>query len=129
MSELLRRAPRFIAALALLAVVAGCAVDGEARSEPAVGPGSTEFTMTLRDMEFVPAEFEVPAGEVITIKLTNEGHARHDLMLETGYHSPVVEPGGRETIEIGPFETGTYEGICTITGHREAGMVLEVTAR
>ena len=64
--------------------------------------------MSLKNHQFTPATITVPAGEKITIELTNQDMATeefdsHDLKVEK-----LVTPGGRVTFTIGPFQPGTY---------------------
>lgn len=42
----------------------------------AVGPDAVEVTM--RDDEFAPTELELPAGEEVTIEITNEGSSAYN---------------------------------------------------
>jgi nitrite reductase (NO-forming) len=111
--------------LLLAVLVSGCGEGSGSSGSESV----THVELSLQDMEFVPDRMEVAAGETITVDMSNDGQARHDLLIETGFHSPVLVPGEEASVEIGPFEAGTYEAICTIPGHQQAGMVLEVEAR
>jgi plastocyanin len=65
--------------------------------------------MALEHHIFSPASVTVPAGERITIELTNhdktaEEFESHDLKVEK-----VVSGGGHATITIGPLKPGTYK--------------------
>jgi plastocyanin len=83
-------------------------------------------TMTLKNHVFSPSTITVPAGEKITIELTNHDMATeefdsHDLKVEK-----LVTPGGRVTFTIGPLAAGDYSFMgefhpATAQGHVIAG--------
>lgn len=114
-------------AIALALAVSACTAGSSAAD--GAGDGLAHVQLTLQDMEFDPDRLVVAAGETITVDMRNDGQAQHDLLIETGYHSPVLDPGAGTSVEIGPFAAGTYEAICTLPGHQQAGMVLEIEAR
>jgi nitrite reductase (NO-forming) len=88
-------------------------------------PDDTDVVVLAEDVYFEPERLEVPAGETIRVHLRNEGGIVHDLVFEEGWESGNVEPGGGVTVEIGPFTSPTV-GWCSIPGHRDAGMELEI---
>ena len=64
--------------------------------------------MSLKNHVFTPANVTVPAGEKVTIDLTNHDMATeefdsHDLKVEK-----LVTPGAHVTFSIGPLSPGTY---------------------
>ena len=86
-----------LAALVLITLLASPAL---AASAPVI--------MSLKNHVFSPASVTVPAGEKITIDLTNHDMATeefdsHDLKVEK-----LVTPGGHATFTIGPLTPGTY---------------------
>jgi plastocyanin len=82
--------------------------------------------MSLKNHMFTPATVSVPAGEKITIELSNHDMATeefdsHDLKVEK-----LVTPGGRVTFTIGPLTPGDYSFMgefhpATAQGHVIAG--------
>jgi len=73
-----------------------------AAAEPAA------IALTLKNHQFTPAAFEVPAGEKVRIVLTNQDPATeefdsHDLRVEQ-----LVTPNGRTSFSIGPLKPGAY---------------------
>jgi nitrite reductase (NO-forming) len=124
------------AGLVLLAVVVGVAgqrvtgpADGStpaAVSVPATGH-TTTVAVTAKGMRFHPDRIEVPAGDRLVIELTNADSRRHDLALATGAHTATVPRGGAARLDAGVIG-GTVRGWCTLPGHRQAGMVLTITA-
>lgn len=108
-----------IAAALLLAT--GCVA---APIEAAV-PDGADLAITAEDIYFEPERLEVPAGEILTLHVRNEGGIVHDLVLEDGTESGDIRPGNAATFEVGPFTTSTIAW-CSIPGHRDAGMEVEI---
>lgn len=108
-----------------LALVLG-ACNGEEAAEPDAADGDGEvITVEVGDMYFEPDTVEVAAGEPITFELLNEGSSEHDLVFGDGRESDTVAPGETVTFAAGEFDRTTL-GWCSLPGHRDAGMELEV---
>lgn len=131
-----RRGRRNLAALAAaigLVVVAGCADDGAGREATfvpsavpvAVPADSIEVDVELGDLWVRPATLEVEPGAVVTMHVTNTGVMPHDLVFPDGTGTRMLDAGESETIVVGPFTT-SVEGWCTVPGHREGGMTMDV---
>lgn len=105
----------------LLAACNGEAATGDDDAETG-GP----ITVVMDDMSYEPDSIEVPAGETVTIELVNEGSIEHDLVFDEDTESDTLQAGESRTMEIGPFESDSV-GWCSVPGHRDAGMELEVT--
>lgn len=121
---------RRIIAVLIAAVLAtmGCAAAGPGEPVVAsVAPGEV-VVIEMDDMVYRPQRLEVPAGEPVTVRLENHGGIVHDLVFDDGWDSGEVVPGGGITVEIGPFEADTV-GWCSVPGHRDAGMELEIVVR
>ena len=103
------------------------------------GP-STDLRVDMTDFMYNPAETIVPAGELITLKLVNNGAVEHEFAImnfgtEVGdnfgdedetniYWEAKLEPGKSETFTFAaPSEPGEYQIVCGIEGHFIAGMV------
>lgn len=127
---------------ALAALVAACADDpGEAPTDDAPADeldepdrddgdadatGETvQVTLEMGDMYYEPDVIEVPEGATVEFTLENAGAAEHDLVFEDEGESEMVMPGESTTFEAGPFTADTV-GWCTVPGHRQSGMELEV---
>ena len=111
---------------------------------------STEIDATLEDFKFSPTEWTVAAGEEITIELENNGSVLHEfVILQEGvqisseaelpeteeellatfvYWETEVEPGQSKTETFTAPEAGTYQVICAIETHFNAGMTGTLTA-
>ena len=112
------------------------------------GEATTALEVVGTDaLTFEPDSYTVPAGEQVTLELTSEGAVEHDFVVEDAADRGSSDPHGQATGQIGdadlfvahadPGETvtatfsvdeaGTFEVYCSVTGHREAGMVGTLT--
>jgi len=116
-------------------VVAGCDGGDEA---------STDLEVTTSDFQFSPDSWTVPAGEEISIDITNEGSVLHEwvlmqpgvsienetdlpeteeeLLADFVYVEDEVEAGASKTLTFTAPAAGTYQIICAIETHFDAGM-------
>lgn len=114
---------------------------------------SADVTIVAESTLFEPDEITIPAGEEVTVRLENRDPDEHDLQVD-GLDVEVIS-GGASVDEHGSDEhdgdadliaihtqgdetemitfivetPGTYEFYCTITGHKEAGMVGTLTVQ
>ena len=125
-------------ALVLLAVAGGVAVDpgalrGASASVSAAGDAAptgktTQVKVAAKDMRFTPARIEVPAGNRLVITLTNTDRTDvHNLVLESGEDSGRLAPGKSTRIDVGVVGRN-IGGSCSVIGHRQMGMVLDIVA-
>ncbi|MFP5334181.1 MAG: multicopper oxidase domain-containing protein [Actinomycetes bacterium] len=116
----------------VLATAGGVALDPAAAgvvrpasSAVAATGGTTTVEVRVEGMRFVPDVVEVPAGDRLVVVLQNTGDDRHDLVLENGSRTARLAPGERATLDAGVVAAG-LEGWCSVAGHRQMGMVLQV---
>jgi len=103
---------------------------------------STSVSLTMTDFAFLPNTLTVPAGEEITLNLTNSGAVAHDLMImklgadigADGHVGPEERANvywEQELLDAGktvkvtftaPSDPGEYQIVCGVAGHLEAGM-------
>ncbi len=117
----------FSTAMALLALI--LAVIGivlPAQRDSAIPNLATEFEIELGEMFVSPNSIEVAVGETITLHVTNTGLVAHDLKLDGQTGTALLAPGASETIVLGPLSADA-EAWCTVAGHRQAGMLLNIT--
>lgn len=88
-----------------------------ATSAPADG---RVLEVALKDLSIEPAGLEAPAGP-ITFEVTNQGQVVHNFAVgqET---TPMLRPGESVSLHVPSLEAGTYEFICEVVGHADAGM-------
>ena len=79
----------------------------------------------LGDLFVKPSSIEVPAGSEVIVNVTNTGAMAHDLKLDGTTGTEVIEPGGSATASLGRV-TATAQAWCTVPGHKDAGMVLDI---
>jgi uncharacterized cupredoxin-like copper-binding protein len=103
------------------------------------GAAETRLNVELGDFSITPNQFTVRAGSVISVSVINNGTIEHDFniikmgadigdMFDPEDEANVlwevkVKPG--ETITgtfTVPEETGSYQVICSMPGHLQAGM-------
>ena len=81
----------------------------------------------MKDIAFNVKELTVPANTEITINLKNSGAATHNFDIpELGVASGDYAPGQTGTVTFNSGAAGEYEFLCSIPGHKEAGMVGKV---
>ncbi|MGI9644078.1 MAG: multicopper oxidase domain-containing protein [Ilumatobacteraceae bacterium] len=88
---------------------------------------STGSTVDVQLTEFaIEGELAVPEGNV-TLNVVNAGAIEHNLaVIETGDQTRNLTSRGVDVLDLGVLEPGTYELVCTISGHRESGMENEL---
>ena len=84
--------------------------------------GTPEVTLTTTEWAFGPETMTVKLGEPVTIVLVNDGYIEHDVEVAAfGLHLH-AQPGAVMKGSFVPDRVGTFEFVCTIAGHKEAGM-------
>jgi uncharacterized cupredoxin-like copper-binding protein len=128
-----------VASIGALLLLAACGGDG----------GSTDISAELKEFQFTPADWTIPAGEEITITITNGGSVDHEwVILKNGvtisseadlpdteeelladfvYWEEEVTVGDTQTFTFTAPAAGTYHIICAIEDHFDAGMEGELT--
>lgn len=87
-----------------------------------------DVTIVADDLDYSPERLEIPAGETLQLHLRNDGAIVHDLVFEDGWESGAVRPGETITVELDP-QVASGLAWCSVPGHRDAGMELEVVVR
>jgi len=137
-----RRHPLLLAVVAATLLSCGGASppassgDEEPSFSPAAEIPDDAHTLRVRagDFFFDPVGPTVPAGRPIALTLQNFGQVEHDWLAVTGEDEhPIVDAyvyvdRGQTATGVFTLEAGTYVVLCTIPGHREAGMVGTITA-
>jgi uncharacterized cupredoxin-like copper-binding protein len=105
---------------------------------------SNQLEVTTSDFQFSPDSWTVPAGEEISIEITNDGSVLHEwvlmqpgvtieaesdlpeteeeLLADFVYVEDEVEAGATKTLTFDAPPAGTYQVICAIETHFDAGM-------
>lgn len=82
--------------------------------------------MSAKEFLYEPKEVTAPAGEV-TFVIKNEGAIEHNFVIEGSARKKlaeiaVIEPGTTAEVKT-TLSPGAYTVVCTLPGHREAGMI------
>jgi len=129
--------------VALVVVVGACSgttttTTGEI-SDPFGPPFGVEAA--ARDFEFIPSSWTVPSNALLVVDFENEGTVEHFFAIIEGPHVDSAADLDRSLIfrELGvgpgattsdtflaPTEPGSYQVICTVAGHLEAGMTAKL---
>ena len=87
---------------------------------------TTRVRVEAREMSYSPSSIEVPAGDRLVIDLVNtDDSSPHDLAFGGDLQTKRLMPGQSASLDVGVMSTDA-EGWCTVVGHRQMGMVLEV---
>lgn len=111
-----------IGAIVLLAL-SGCASGPQVEHTDE----TTEVTVTVQGMHYMPDVIEVPVGNELVVTFTNTGDVMHDLVFANGSRTPHVAPGDSRVVEVGVV-AADMDGWCDIGNHRAQGMELVVRA-
>ena len=89
---------------------------------PAPAP-VVEVAVHVKDLTFDPSTIEVQRGSKITLVFDNSSILAHNLTLPgLGVGTPTLDGGQKGKWEFTVDRPGEYEYVCTVLGHREAGM-------
>ena len=112
-------------ALAIAAIDAGGESETAATGSDAAAAAPMTVDVELGDLFVKPSAITVRPGQELTLNVTNNGAMPHDLKVDGTTGSAMLDPGQSETIELGSFSE-SVEAWCTVPGHKEAGMVLDI---
>jgi len=119
-------------ALLLLPALAACGGDDDG------GGDNAAISVALEDFSFAPGSIDATAGTQVTVTVSNIGGIQHSwVLLNAGDEvtataqitddrilatSADLEPGQSGTVTFTAPAPGTYQIVCHIPGHTEAGM-------
>ncbi len=109
----------------LLGLLLWATTDDGGGGAAAVGGGTKTFEVTLSDLDIQPASIDIAAGDRVVLEVTNEGAMAHDVKLGGTTGSAMLDPGATATVDLGVLSE-TAQAWCTVPGHKEAGMVLDI---
>jgi manganese oxidase len=117
-------------ALALVSVSCSGGNDGGGTEEQAAaGPATIEIMLT--EFTIDPSAIAVPVGQPIEFSVMNMGQAPHTFAIDVGdktYVTDQIEPAATLVLDVPALDAGTYAAYCTVSGHKDLGMVATVTA-
>lgn len=68
-----------------------------------------EYVITIKGHKFIPAEFEVPAGQRVKVVVENQDATAEEFESYDLRREKVVAGNGRITVFIGPLKPGQYK--------------------
>jgi len=112
----------------VLAMVGVVAVASSGPSTKATATGNAEpVKVTLSEFKISPTALTANPGD-LTLEVVNAGTQVHDIQIPSlGVKSPEIQPGQSAKVQIPDLKAGTYEVICNIPGHSDAGMKATLT--
>jgi plastocyanin len=90
---------RLVLTLLAAAVVGGAASHAQA----------DDIALTIKDHRFEPAQIEVPAGQQLTVSVTNQDVTPEEFESDDFDAEKVIPGGQNAVIRIGPLDPGRYE--------------------
>jgi plastocyanin len=146
---------RFLRILALVAVAltvalaTGCGGDDggsdtsattdtatDTTTEPSDSAGGGTTAVSMDEFSFDPKDLTVSRGDTLDVK--NDGAVAHNLTIEKGSDpneksdklagTSTFQGGNSEELTV-DVEPGKYAMVCTVSGHRDAGMVGTITVK
>jgi nitrite reductase (NO-forming) len=118
-----------MAAICLIGTVVAVGIGFKGSDDEDAGAVAAGKPMTveveLGDLFIKPASIEVPEGTPITFKVTNHGKMQHDFKVDGTDGTDLLDPEGTATFTTDPV-AATTEAWCTVPGHKEAGMVMDI---
>jgi uncharacterized cupredoxin-like copper-binding protein len=98
----------------------------------------TTLEVMASDYAFDRKEVRISKGQPVRLVLRNSGSDEHDFVIQgldanvtkpgvhgQGLHAHTL-PGKTDAVEFIPLRSGNYLAICTIPGHKEAGMTVAI---
>jgi uncharacterized cupredoxin-like copper-binding protein len=106
------------AAIVAVLIVAGCGGSQSGSSK------TSEVTLALTEFKFTPDTINAKVGERVKVTLDNtKGTLKHNIKQADLNIDTAVEAGQKATFEFTAAKAGTFDFICDMPGHKEAGMV------
>jgi plastocyanin len=97
---------------------------GVMAADRAIDAGAQQVRVVATEVRFEPDEVHIRSGGWVVITLVNEDPIFHDLMVEGLANVDVGARAGQTAkVRVRIDRPGTYEYVCTVPGHAEAGMV------
>jgi uncharacterized cupredoxin-like copper-binding protein len=114
-----------VAVIALAVVMSIAALVAADDDETSASAGDS-VPVSLTEFAITPSAITASAGG--SLQVTNDGTATHNLrVVDTELITPDLAAGEAGELDISSLEPGTYELLCEISGHADAGMTAALT--
>jgi len=115
------------------AAVLGIGIDPGAVGASASGTGvavaatgkTVRIAVEARGMSYVPNSVTVAAGDRLIVDFKNADTTTHDLVIGSA-RTPRIAPGATAELDAGVI-SASVQGYCSVVGHRQMGMLFDVT--
>ncbi len=104
-------------------VVAAMVLTACGGSSAGSGGGSQNITVTATEFKFDPATITVKAGDKVTLTLNNKGTLEHTFVQPDLNINLKAAAGQSASTTFTATKAGSYQVVCDVPGHKEAGMV------
>src|SRR5258708_3150798 len=117
----------FVRSFALLVICAGLLLtaSGSPSSGGSTSEGVREFKVTATDFKYDPGDQTFKPGEKLRVTMTDKGAVDHTWVLTDAAGTELtkleVKVGAKASKDFTAPAAGTYNIICDIAGHKEAG--------
>lgn len=106
-----------IALFALLAIAAAVTL-------APVGARAADYTLTIKDHKFSPAELKVPANKRVTIEVINNDITPEEFESSVLKVEKVIAGNSKGTVRIGPLKPGRYPFVGEFNEATAKGVVI-----
>lgn len=94
-------------------------------------PKTTTAEAAAKDVKVSETEFKIAMPSTLTagkytFEAEDDGKLPHDLAIKGGSKTKLIQPGGKAELSV-TLKPGKYHFYCTVPGHEQAGMKIDVT--
>ena len=123
----------FVRSFALVVVCAGLLLTACGGGGGATTSGVREFKVIATDFKYTPGDQTFKPGEKLKVTMTDNGAVDHTWVLMDASGAELtkleVKVGATASMTFTAPVAGTYNIICDIAGHKEAGMQAKATVK
>jgi plastocyanin len=115
-----------VMALAVVMTIAALVAADDDDGGSTASAGGTPTQVSLTEFAIDPAAVTVPVGG--SLHVTNDGSATHNLAVaDSDLVTPDLAAGEEAELDVSSLAAGSYELLCQIPGHADAGMTATLT--
>jgi nitrite reductase (NO-forming) len=119
-------APILFGSMAPKPAAVGLASGNQPLAAPPAGL-ATNVTITASEFKFSPAKLQVEVGQKVALTFQNTGAVEHDVTIPSAGVSLPARAGQTASGEVTFDKPGVFDFICSIPGHKDAGMTGTLT--